>query len=553
MNSHQIRMVYRAANAWQKALWKGPRSGKRTKRRPPWLSRGAVVRWALLAWLAMGSPPLLAQPAGDVANVVQGNNRFAFDLYHRLRTSEVVAENEGNLIFSPYSISTAVGMVYAGARGQTAQDIANVFHFGLPQDRLHPAYGSLIRDLNGPHRSGYHLSVANRLRGQDGFPINQPFLDATRDHYGAELGRLDFVRDTENSRQTINRWVEEQTKDRIKELIPSGALNEQTRMVLTNAIYFNGDWKHSFQKDATHDRAFAVSATEQIRAPTMFQNGRFRYADGGDFQMLELPYKGDQLSMLIVLPKSGGREREPELGNGPVTGGSELDMPLVEPTTFDGTISPIRGSISPAAVTPFYPIPSNGFAPGPIGIDALASLEASLTPDVLQGAIDKLSYADVNVWLPKFKLETGVKLKETLTDMGMPTPFSDFADFLAIADDPLKISEIRHKAFIELDEEGTEAAGATSIEMIQITTVAIREWIPPITFNADHPFHFLIRDNLTGSTLFMGRVARPEGDFVAIPEPSSLVLAAVACVTVTALARFHRRGHVSPATRNKIQ
>ncbi len=160
----------------------------------------------------------------DVATVVAGNNRFAFDMYNRLRTSETVAENNGNLIFSPYSISTAVGMVHAGARGQTAQEIADVFHFGLPQERLHPAYGSLIRDLNGSHRTGYQLSVANRLWGQNGFPMHQPFLDTTRDHYGAELGRLDFVRDAENSRQTINRWVEEQTNERIKDLIPRGVV-----------------------------------------------------------------------------------------------------------------------------------------------------------------------------------------------------------------------------------------------------------------------------------------------------------------------------------------
>ena len=280
-------------------------------------SRGRFGLWlTLVVVFGLGTHSAGRGAAGDVAAVVAGNNRFAFDMYHRLRTSETVAENNGNLIFSPYSISTAVGMVHAGARGQTAQEIADVFHFGLPQERLHPAYGSLIRDLNGSHRTGYQLSVANRLWGQQGFPMHQPFLDTTRDHYGAELGRLDFVRDAENSRQTINRWVEEQTNDRIKDLIPSGGINNQTRLVFTNAIYFNGDWKHAFNKNATQDRPFAVNATEQIRAPTMFQNGRFRYADGGDFQMLELPYKGDQLSMLIVLPKAGGRADEPAWGGG---------------------------------------------------------------------------------------------------------------------------------------------------------------------------------------------------------------------------------------------
>jgi serpin B len=473
--------------------------------------------------------PALAQQSGDVAAAVAGNNRFAFDMYHRLRASETVAENDGNLIFSPYSISTAVGMVYAGARGQTAQEIADVFHFSLPQERLHSAYGALIGDLNGPHRTGYQLSVANRLWGQNGFPMHQPFLDVTRDHYRAELGRLDFVGDAENSRQTINRWVEDQTNDRIKDLIPSGGINDQTRLVLTNAIYFNGDWKQAFNRNATQDRPFAVNATQQIRAPTMFQNGRFRYADGGDFQMLELPYKGDQLSMLIVLPKAGGRAAEL------VSGSSGLAAPEID---YTGPIISIDllntkqlqgGGSTVVPPAPFATIPANEFAPGPIGIDALVELEAGLSPDVLQSAIDNLSFRGVNIYMPKFKLEFGVRLGETLADMGMPTAFGTFADFSGIADDPLMISQVRHKAFIELDEEGTEAAAATSIEV-----VATSAWIepPPISFNADHPFHFLIRDNLTGSTLFMGRVARPEGAVVAIPEPSTIALLLVAALVM---------------------
>jgi serpin B len=471
------------------------------------------------------STPLSAQSPGDVAAVVEGNNQFAFDMYHKLRTSDAVSENDGNLIFSPYSISTAVGMVYAGARGQTAAEIADVFHFGLPQDRLHPAYGSLVRDLNGPHRSGYQLSVANRLWGQAGFPMHQPFLNTTRDHYGAELGRIDFISDTENSRQTINHWVEDQTNQRIKDLIPQGGVNDSTRLVLTNAIYFNGDWKHSFSKDATRDRPFAVSATEQIRAPTMSQLGRFRYADGGDFQLLELPYQGDQLSMLVVLPKAGGAAAGLNLGGGLASGGNVITLTGSDTFQF-ASIS----QSSNAGANAFSPIPSNGFAPGPVGLDALTSLEIGLTPDVLQAAIDKLFYRDVNVYLPKFKLESVMKLGDTLAEMGMPTAFSDGADFLGISDIALKISEVRHKAFIELDEEGTEAAAATSIEMVMTTSIG--EFTPPITFNADHPFHFLIRDNLTGSTLFMGRVARPEGDIVAIPEPASIILAIAALVCV---------------------
>jgi serpin B len=482
-----------------------------------------------------------AQQAGDLTALVQGNNRFAYDMYHKLRTSDTVAGDRGNLIFSPYSISTAVGMVYAGARGRTAQQIADVFHFGLPADRLHSAYGSLIRDLNGAHRTGYELSVANRLWGQEGFPIRQSFLDTTRDHYGGELGRLDFARDTENSRQAINRWVEGQTNNRIKDLIPQGGVTPDTSLVLTNAIYFLGDWKHSFHKDATTFRPFAVNATEQISAPTMFQNGRFRYADGGDFQMLELPYKGDELSMLLVLPKAGGRadatglnpnSGSPEITLAPPSAGTPSIL-IPGDNVFSGTLS---GAIVPAT---YSPIPLNGFAPGPVGIDSLTALEAALNPEALQTSIENLRYRDVNVYLPKFKLETGVKLKDTLSDMGMPIAFSDGADFSGISDIGLKISEVRHKAFIELDEEGTEAAAATSIGMV--TTTSIHQPPPPILFNADHPFHFLIRDNVSGSTLFMGRVARPEGDLAAVPEPASIVLVLAACACLAATGWRGRR------------
>jgi serpin B len=490
-----------------------------------------------------------AQQSGDLAALVQGNNQFAFDMYHKLRAGDTVASDRGNLIFSPYSISTAVGMVYAGARGQTAQQIADVFHFGLPADRLHSAYGSLIRDLNGAHRTGYDLSVANRLWGQDGFPVRQPFLDTIRNHYGAELGRLDFARDTENSRQTINRWVEDQTNDRIKDLIPPGGVTPHTAMVLTNAIYFLGDWKHSFHKDSTTFRPFAVSATEQIRAPTMFQNGRFRYADGGDFQMLELPYKGDELSMLLVLPKSGGRANAPGLNAGStskeITLSPPINIPPLKLTNGVKLFSETDSAGIPPA--PYAPIPLNDFAPGPVGIDALTALEPALNPATLEIAIDNLRYRDVNVYLPKFKLETGVKLKNTLSEMGMPTAFSDGADFLGISDIALKISEVRHKAFIELDEEGTEAAAATSIEMIM--TTSIHDPPPPILFNADHPFHFLIRDNVTGSTLFMGRVARPEGDLAAVPEPASVVLMLAACACLAAAGWRGRRDSRSAGKR----
>ena len=254
--------------------------------------------------------------------------------------------------------------------------------------------------------------------------------------------------------------------------------------------------------------------------------------------MLELPYQGDQLSMLIVLPKAGGRADSPAWGGGLTTTEIDFTGPIVTLDMHQVKLMKAGSENFVGAPAPLAAIPQNGFAPGPVGIDALTALEAGLTPGVLQSAIDDLAFRDINIYLPKFKLETGVKLGGTLAEMGMPTAFSDFADFSGIAEIPLKINEVRHKAFIELDEEGTEAAAATSIEMIQTTCAC--QFAPPILFNADHPFHFLIRDNETGSTLFMGRVARPEGSIVAIPEPSSIVLILVS-IALGAFVRFHRR------------
>jgi hypothetical protein len=267
----------------------------------------------------------------------------------------------------------------------------------------------------------------------------------------------------------------------------------------------------------------------------MFQNGRFRYADGGTFQMLELPYKGDELSMLLVLPKAGGRADAPDLNAGSSSTEIALCPPFIAPqiSLVNGVKALSASNAIGTAAAPYAPIPLNGFAPGPVGIDALTALEAALNPEALESALENLRYRDVNVYLPKFKLETGVTLKDTLSDMGMPIAFSNGADFLGISDIALKISEVRHKAFIELDEEGTEAAAATSIEMIM--TTSIHQTAPPILFNADHPFHFLIRDNVTGSTLFMGRVARPEGELAAVPEPATIALALMSSVCIAAV------------------
>ena len=212
----------------------------------------------------------------DLASVVEGNERFALDLYARLRT-----EQSGNLFFSPSSISTALAMTYAGARGDTESEMAKVLHFTLPQDKLHPGFASLNKTLDGNgEKRGYRLHGANRLWGQQGYGFLPEFLTITRTHYDAELAEVDFVRETEQARKQINTWVEEQTQDKIKDLIPPGILDALTRLVLTNAIYFKGDWTKPFDKKVTKDAPFQLTSEQCTDVPMMHQQGDFRYWDG---------------------------------------------------------------------------------------------------------------------------------------------------------------------------------------------------------------------------------------------------------------------------------
>jgi serpin B len=415
--------------------------------------------------------------------VVDGNNQFAFDLY-----DELAHDRDGNLLFSPYSISTALAMTYAGARGNTAAEMAEVLHFTLPHQRLHPAFGQIIADLNDAEREGYELSVANRLWGQRGLNFLPEFLATTRDQYQAPLEQLDFARNTEQARQTINGWVEGQTHDRIKDLIPEGALNRLTRLVLTNAIYFKGDWEHQFDEDLTEPSPFMVTPDEELSVPMMHQTNRFGYAALPECQILEMPYAGEDLSMVAVLPNE---------------------------------------------------------------MDGLAELEEWLTPETLDDSIDQLQTRDVSVFMPKFEMTSDCKLADLLVSMGMPEAFSDCADFSGMTGrKDLKISNVLHKAFMELNEEGTEAAAATAV-IVETTSASVSP-LPPIpVFRADHPFAFFLRDNLTGSILFMGRVVEPGADpSQSAPEPSSRALLSLGAVALGIYARRRRtRRHANRATR----
>lgn len=375
----------------------------------------------------------------DVRAVARSNNRFAFDLYQHLR------EDKGNLFFSPASISTALAMTYAGAGGPTKTEMAQVLHFDLAEERLHGGFGTLGEILNSAEK-GYRLSMANRLWGAKTYPFRPEFLKTTREQYGAELAQLDFAR-TEEARQTINAWVEEQTNGRIEDLIPSGVLDAMTRLVLTNAVYFKGAWDEEFSKRATQDAPFRLSRDRQVKVPTMRQTDRFGYAETDDLQLLELPYEGHDLSMVIVLPKS---------------------------------------------------------------VDGLPDLETKLTAESVQKWMSGLRRRDVRVFLPRFKLTSQFELADVLRAMGMPLAFSERADFSGMSTvESLMLSQVVHKAFVDVSEEGTEAAAATAV-VVAPTAAPAGDRDEPVVFRADHPFVFLIRDNRTGAVLFVGRVVNPK-------------------------------------------
>jgi serpin B len=398
-----------------------------------------LLTMLLSIWAAGATPPDAS--AADKATAAKDNNAFAFDLYGQLRSSGHL-ENDGTLFFSPESISTALAMTYAGARGQTAEEMASTVHFSLAQERLHPALAALLHDLQAEQETkGYRLHTANALWGQKGTPFLPGFLNLVKDNYGAGLNEVDFRRATEKARQTINAWVEKQTDDKIKDLIAKGLLRPDTDLVLTNAIYFKGDWAAPFKKERTHDAPFQVGAEEKVTVPLMEQTAKFPYLDGDTFQALELPYAGKDLSMVVLLPKKA---------------------------------------------------------------DGLADLEQRLTEANVRGWLEKLRPDEVRVALPRFKVEAGFDLGKTLQAMGMKQAFTADADFSGMdGRRDLFISAVIHKAYVEVNEEGTEAAAATAVIM---TRAAAR--INPV-FRADHPFVFLIRDTRSGSILFLGRVVDP--------------------------------------------
>lgn len=335
----------------------------------------------------------------DVATIVKGNNAFALDLYSQLR------KQRGNLSFSPYSISTALAMTYAGARNETAAQMAKVLRFPLAPERLHPAFTQLITDLSSSDRNAYQLAQANRLWGQKDCIFLDTFLTITKNDYGAELEKVDFANATEEARRTINIWVAQKTQGRIQNLLPNGTLNPLARLVLTNAIYFNGTWVAQFNPQKTANRPFNITPTQQIDVPTMQlpATDAVGMAELDGLKVLEMPYVGNRLSMIVLLPEK---------------------------------------------------------------VDGLSQLEQQLKLENLQKWLSSVSSSQypVQVSLPKFKVTGEFELKQTLSQLSMSSAFSDTADFSGMnGKKDLSLSAVVHKTFISVNESGTEATGATAV------------------------------------------------------------------------------------------
>ena len=355
-------------------------------------------------------------------------------------------DQKGDLFFSPYSIHTALAMTAAGARGATAGEMAKVL--GLPpSEEAQAAIAETLRILNNPPKvagqDAYQLSVANALWGQNGLEFRKEFLDLLAKDYQATLKSLDFASAASAAAKAINEWVEEKTSGKIKDLVDAGAVQGAV-LVLTNAIYFKSGWETPFSKAATKDLPFHRQGGDPVNIPMMGRIGRFGYLKGEGFQALDIPYQGRELTMTIFLPDEA---------------------------------------------------------------EGLAALEKQLTAENVARWLLEIKDQDVDARIPRWKTTAQIQLSRELKAMGMPLAFSGSADFSGIGSGPLFVSEVIHKAFIDVDEKGTEAAAATAVVM-RASAPRIPEH--PKVFLADHPFVYLIRHKQSGAILFLGRVADPQ-------------------------------------------
>lgn len=369
------------------------------------------------------------------ASFARGSNRFAFDL-HRLRPA-------GNQVFSPGSISLAVAMTWAGARGNTDQQLAQAFGF---DGSTHAGAAGLINAFN---QSGSPLAVANRLYGEQTYDLRAEFVQLAASRYAAPFEAVDFRGNSDGARRGINAWVEERTHDRIRDLLPSGSVNSDTRLVLVNAAYFLGTWATAFEQDATRDEPFHRDASTSFRVPMMNAELAARHATVPGARLLELPYEGGRFAMVFVLP-------EPRFG--------------------------------------------------------LADVERGLDLVTWERWMAGLTHGEAVVSLPRFevRLEPSLSLVESLQQLGVIDAFdSELADFSGMTSSPedrFVIGDVLHQAFLRVDESGTEAAAATAVVVMDESARMPDE---VFQFRADQPFLFMLRDTQSGAILFMGRVTDP--------------------------------------------
>jgi len=383
-------------------------------------------------------------PLGNITSFNDAVNQFCFDFFKKLADDE---NNSPNIFYSPYSVFTALAMTYEGARNNTAVEMGNVLHIKQDNESFHEYMQSLYNHLN--YNDEYNISTANALWPDVGFTMLDKYVNIIKTYYGGNASEVEYANPEEAAR-VINEWVENQTNNLIKDLVPPDAIDPiLTKLILTNAIYFKGTWQIQFDKENTTDREFTLSSGENVEVETMNlidMDNKFNYTETDDLQILELPYDGGDISMMILLPKDGV---------------------------------------------------------------SLSDVTSSLDREEYISWVDEMYETKADIYLPKFKFETSYGLNEYLMDLGMIDAFNYDADFSGIdGTKMLFISKVLHKAFVEVNEEGTEAAAATAVI---INYKAINPNEPPerITFDCDHPFLFTIHHKETGTILFMGSVDNP--------------------------------------------
>ncbi len=393
--------------------------------------------------LARNTAPNVA-PA-DAATLVAGNTHFAADLYREAGKDHA----HDNFFFSPYSVSAALSMTYAGAANDTAKQMASAAHFDLAQDKLFPAFDKLDLDLNSravktaDGRQGLELHVVNSVWGEESFHFAQPYLDTLAVNYGAGVRLTDFAHAPEDARSRINGWVSDETSQKIVDLLPGGSITTDTRFVLVNAVYFKASWSSPFDATFTKPQAFKKLDGSSAQVPTMSQVSYYSYGASEDFETLELPYAGEQTAMDIILPSEGA---------------------------FD-------------------------------------KVSGALSADMLSTALDNLKPTEAHVALPKFSIAGGtISLKDSMKSLGMTDAFDGSkADFSGVSQEHVWIGDVLHQAFVTVDEVGTEAAAATAVEMVGGAAPQT-----PKEFVVNRPFLVVIRDVTTKSVLFAGRVTDPK-------------------------------------------